>query len=754
MHEADAIARLRALVRAADGPGLAEALAGDPGLLFAEEGELATLVALALLFLDRTQEAAPLVAAAEAAPLPEDAAALADRALLAFLIGRGEQALNLIRTACQKPDADAVVFARAGAFATALGELAEAEQAYGQALALEPEPRPELLNNIAGLKLRQGRLAEAVALYDRALAQKPDLEVAERQRLLALAQLGRGEEALEALEETLAQNIEDPSAHRRLAEAQALLGQRRAACATLLAAVERLPAAHELKADCARMLIADKELGRAGTLLKGWLNQTPEVPEEDRRTLRLLLNEARIEAGFHAAAEEDLAELLEDDPDGSARLLQARLLVETERAAEAVALLEELVAALPGRIDALLQLAHALTALGRLEEARRYLTQVEASAPALIAQRIEAQDFQASSEERAALERLFTNPILPPEQRASLGFTLYRVRERAGEDAAALAALAEANGLIKARLSYDWREHRRLVESLIEVFTPELVARLSGQGHPSRRPIFVVGMPRSGTTLTEQILGAHPLCSARGELPWVARLTRLMPKALGCEEAYPFTMTRMTPQDLVNAGAYYLEKAGAGVDEALRLVDKMPHNFDAVGLIALMFPQAKIIHLVRDPLDVALSNYAQNFAAAQGLMGFAFDLEWIGEMLVDHERIMAHWQELFPGRIFRLEYEQLVQAAEPTIRRLLDYCELPWDAAVLDHTRNPGAVRTASVRQVRRGIYTDSAAKWRRYEQQLAPVAAILERGFRPLAELGERAMDVPIPRGLWGVTR
>lgn len=748
------LATLRRLIRAADGPGLAALLDTDPALLFAEEPELVTLVALSLLFLDRNEAATPLITAALSAPEPADGAALGDRALLAFLIGQGETALRLIRTATEREAADAVLWARRGSFATAAGLLDEAEAAYAQALALEPQPRPELLNNIAALKLRQGRLAEAVALYDRALAAKPDLEIAARQRLLALAHLGRGEEALAELEAALDAHPDDANAHRQLAEAQALLGQRPAAVATLLAAVDRLPQEHGLKADAARLLLANKEAGRAGTLLKGWLDETPDLADERRRILRLLLDEARIEAGFFDAAEADLKELTADDPDGQARLLLARLYTETERAPEAVPLLEELVAALPGRLDALLLLAHTLTSLGRLTEAQRYLKQVEAGAPALIAQRVEAADYAADAEERAALERLFVNPVLPPEQRASMGFTLHRVLDKAGEYPAAFAALREANELVKRHLAYDWREHRRLVEELIAVFTPELVARLAGQGHPSRRPIFVVGMPRSGTTLTEQILGAHPACAPRGELPWISRVARLMPKALSCTEPYPQAMAHMTPRDLVAAGDYYLEKAGAGVDEALRLVDKMPHNFDAVGLIALIFPQAPIIHVVRDPLDTALSNYQQNFAAAHGLMGFAFDLKWIGEMLVDHDRIMAHWYELFPGRIFRLDYERLVHEPEPTIRALLDFCGLPWNEAVLRYSENPTAVRTASIRQVRRGIYTESAAKWRRYETELKPVAEILARGFKTLAELDAAAPDLPLPRGLWGVTR
>lgn len=746
------VQKIRYAIRAADGEALKNILSESPELLFAEEPELAVLVTLALLFLDRVSEASSVLPFCDVSRL-EGGKAVGDGALLHFLLGQGDSALELIREAVRLEPEDAVLWARFGAIATALGKLDEAEKAYERALALEPDPRAELLNNVAALKLRQGRLNEAIEYYDRALAKKPDLEITARQRLLALANIGRGEEVLSELEEALNKNPDEPSAHRRLAEAQALLGNRDAAIATLLAACDRLPEEHTLKIDAARLLLAEKRVEEAGRLLKGWLEEGKEIPPEIERELRILLNEARIEAGFYETAEKDIEELLEDDPNGEVRILKARLLNETGRAEEAVPILEEVVSALPGRLDAVLQLSHVLTSLGRLEQAKRYLSQVEAAAPALLINKIEANEYEASSEEKEALERLFANPILPPEQRANVGFCLYRVRLKRGEDREAFSALKAANDLIKARINYDWRVHRRLIEETLEVFTPELVERLEGKGHPSKRPIFVVGMPRSGTTLTEQILGAHPQCCPRGELPWVARITRLMPKALGTGTSYPRAMLEMTPQDLYNAGAYYLEKAGAGVDESLRVVDKMPHNFDYVGLIALMFPKAAIIHVDRDPLDNALSNYEQNFAAAHGLMGFAFDLEWIGEMLVDHAKIMEHWYSLFPGRIFRLSYEKLVSEPESTIKELLDFCGLPWDDSVMKYTENPVAVRTASVRQVRKEIYTESKAKWRRFEEELRPVREILARGFKSVEELSGK-VDVVVPLGLWGVTR
>lgn len=339
-----------------------------------------------------------------------------------------------------------------------------------------------------------------------------------------------------------------------------------------------------------------------------------------------------------------------------------------------------------------------------------------------------------------------------PDVKARVGFTLCRVHEKNKDFDRAFEVIHQANAFARRRLEYDWKSHRRFTDKSMACFTPEIVDKLRGLGHSSNRPIFVTGMPRSGTTLTEQILCSHPDVYGAGELQWVTKITNLMPKVVEGEKTYPEAVEVLTEKNLQHAGAYYLNKIQELDAEASRVVDKMPHNFDRIGIMALMFPNAVIIHMDREPRDVAVSNFFQNYAASHGLMGFAYDLKDIGHMLNDHKRIMEHWHELFPGRIYELNYQQLVSDPENVIADLLEHCDLEWNDQVLEFYKTQRPVRTASIRQVRQGIYTSSAEKWRRYEKFLGPLEEVLAEGYLPLDEADEDRKFEDVLAGPTGV--
>jgi len=368
------------------------------------------------------------------------------------------------------------------------------------------------------------------------------------------------------------------------------------------------------------------------------------------------------------------------------------------------------------------------------------------------------EDYKATDEQIQILENLLNSIALPRATRASAGFVLHKVLEKRREYDKAFEVLIKANDLVKEELEYDWREHRYMIQRTIEVFTPDLVEKLKGKGLPSKRPIFVLGMPRSGTTLTEQILGTHSMVYPAGELPFLPKIVGLLPKVLkqvGREpKPWPDAILEMDEYLLKSAGQYYLDKVSKLDDKHPKIVDKLPHNFDYVGFILLMFPNAKVIHLRRNDLDVAVSNYQQNFAAKHGTMGFAFDLRWIGHMLNDHKAIMEHWHKLFPGQIYELDYRRLTEEPEKVIREFLEFCELPWEDKVLEFYKTKRPVKTASIKQVRQGIYRSSVEKWRRYEKYLKPVMEILEEGFKKLDDLEVvKYEDIVKPRGLIGLT-
>ena len=236
-------------------------------------------------------------------------------------------------------------------------------------------------------------------------------------------------------------------------------------------------------------------------------------------------------------------------------------------------------------------------------------------------------------------------------------------------------------------------------------------------------------MPRSGTTLVEQIIAGHSQIFGAGELGIIpSRIQGLnrWERHVGSGRSYPDCVDDLTPfvvegiaRGMLDELQEYAAEAKPGVRH---IVDKLPHNFENIGLIKFFFPQAKIISVRRDPRDIALSNYFTDYAAKHGGMGFAYDFNWIGEQLADHNLLMHHWQQLFPGEILEVNYEDVVEDTEAAARKMLDYIGVQWEEQVLDFNKLDRPVKTASVWQVRQPIYKTSTAKWKRYEAHLAPL--------------------------------
>jgi tetratricopeptide (TPR) repeat protein len=500
--------------------------------------------------------------------------------------------------------------------------------------------------------------------------------------------------------------------------------------ATLKEAVEKFPSEAEPHRRLVQLLFEQRAWKRAGELLLRWCEAEPDNLER-----RAQLNRARVEVGFLDAAEADLDSWPADWRESpSYALVRGRLLTERQQHQAALSLLQETLERFPGLHDARSQLVAVLTQLGRAEEANRHQQFLSRFAPSAAIDALQNSDRPVSDEQIETLWTYAKSPALGRELRAHSLFALGRIYDARKDYDTAFDAIHQANACVHEQLSYDWREHRRLVQRTMNVFTEEFVADRSGHvGHTSHRPIFVLGMPRSGTTLVEQILASHPVVFGAGELNFLPRVTQLMPKVVKNGRIYPQAVVDMSHAQFADAAQYYLDRLSRIDRDAEFVVDKLPHNFDRIGLIRLLFPNATVIHLARDARDVAVSNYYQNFAAKHGLMGFAFDLGDIGHMLNDHDRIMAHWHELFPGQIYELSYEALVRDPETEIAKLLDHCGLPWDDRVMRFYETQRPVKTASVRQVREGIYTTSAEKWRRYERHLGPLEEVLAEGFKPV---------------------
>lgn len=492
------------------------------------------------------------------------------------------------------------------------------------------------------------------------------------------------------------------------------------------------------------------ELPRAERLVRERLQQAPE----DVAALRLLaaiaarsghdapaeqlLRRALALAPGFAVARQDLARLLyrlhrysealpefdrliaADPTHLGARNLKASILDRIGEHDAAIALYRELLAEDPGRARVWMTLGHVFKALGRIDEAVDAYRRSIAAEPALgegwwgLAN---LKTFRFSAEDVATIEVLLAGTSLSPEDRLHLGFALGKAREDMGEDEAAFAAYTEANRVRRVAQPLDAKMLPALIARSAAAFAPELIARNAGAGDPAPDPIFVVGLPRSGSTLVEQILASHPAIEATMELPDLPRLASMIPN-------YPEALASLTPADLRQLGARYLAatRIQRKTDRPF-FVDKLPANFLFVGLIRLILPNAKIVDVRRHPLGCGVSLFRQHFATGHA---FAYDLAEIGRYYADYVRLMALWDERFPGAVHRLIYEDLVADSEGEVRHLLAYLGLSFDPACLRFHETARAVRTPSAEQVRRPLNTDGLDQWRRYINWLSPLETTL----------------------------
>ena len=294
---------------------------------------------------------------------------------------------------------------------------------------------------------------------------------------------------------------------------------------------------------------------------------------------------------------------------------------------------------------------------------------------------------------------------------------LYDVADRP-EDA--MGCLLEANRLKQA--AFDSEHYRAMVDRLLGCFSAAAVGRLPRSQLDDGRPVFIVGMPRSGTSLTEQILASHPGVAAAGER---SELGLLALATAGDGRVYPESVEQLTPGQIAAMGRHYLDAVCPPGPGPVRVTDKMWQNFEYLGLAELMLPGARVIHCVRDPLDCGLSCFFQHFFGSG--VAFSYDLADIGAFMVQYQRIMAHWQRVLRLPMFELRYETLVAEPEATIRALLAFLDLPWDPVCLEFHRHRREVRTASFDQVRRPLYQSSVGRHQRYRRWLTPLIDALE---------------------------
>lgn len=571
----------------------------------------------------------------------------------------------------------------------ALGDLEGARASLEKALKLKAD-YPEALNNLGVVEKDSARPGRALELYRKALALKPDYADAHSNLGALLLTQGEVTAARTAIERALALAPEHADAWFNQGVAERLAGRRTAS----IRAFERAANLRPGYADA----LAEMGLG---------LEESGDSAEA-RRCFEAALQR---EPG-HFKAQYGLAQALLHQRDaGAAALVLAQALE------------------LAPKRDPLWTLDGAVkTALGDLAGAEKSYRKALELAPGSAAayqglaliQRNSAED----PEREALLAQQAERAAGAPEARAGACFTLGKLLDDRGDYPGAFRYYAQGNRL--AAKAYDPARREAYTNDLMETFGSAFFAAGRSPGSDAEAPVFVVGMPRSGTTLTEQVLASHRRVYGAGERNFFARLGPGggLAHALGADTSYPACVSDLSGRWLRRIARDYLKEIESPAGEAVRVVDKLPANFEHLGLIARTFPRARVIHCRRHPLDTLLSCYFQHFRSGQE---FSYELSALGHYYRQYHRLMEHWRAVLPLSILELDYEALVRDLEGESKRLIAFIGLEWDESCLEYYRHARAVYTASLWQVRQPIYATSIGRWKNYAEPLAPLIEALD---------------------------
>ena len=432
-------------------------------------------------------------------------------------------------------------------------------------------------------------------------------------------------------------------------------------------------------------------------------------------------------------AAEAIAELERIEQEGSANLghasLKAAALSRIGGHDEALALYRLLLDARPDEPKLWMSFGHILKTVGDQGDsvaAYRRALAIEPSLGVAWWSLANLKTIRFDDQDIAAMERALARPGLGKEDRFHLHFALGKAFEDKGEAKASFGHYAEGNRLRRSLLDYSAEDTSRHVERAVALSTADFFANRLDHGCQAPDPIFIVGMPRAGSTLVEQILASHPAIEGTAELPDMPAIARRLDerKTRGDASHYPECLADFGPDGLAALGDEYLERASIQrFTDRPFFIDKLPNNWLHIGMIRLILPNAKIIDARRHPLSCGFSNFKQHYARGQR---FSYDLADIGSYYRDYVTLMRHFDAVLPGYVHRVIHEELVEDPEREVRRLLDFLGLPFDPACLAFHENPRAVRTASSEQVRRPISRDGLEQWKPFEPWLGPLKEAL----------------------------
>jgi len=607
------------------------------------------------------------------------------------------------------------------------GNLPQAEKMYREILGQIPQQADTL--NALGLLLQQlGKMDEAIEIFSKAT--KADKSAAYIQLNLseALRTAGRFQEASAAIKRALQIRPHYPEAQFCLGSLLHDQQRQQEAVKHYRKAVQAMP---ELAPAHNALGVALQEIGRLEEARDALLTAIRVQPDYAEAHLNLGNTFYKME-DFTLAEKAYRACLLLNSNIAQVHLRLAQLLM-----GEMIYDDKEVEQLITCAVENLPEAAEAICTLGRLkslqgnhDEARLLFKRSIETKPLALTIFYYADNKRFKEEDdfivKVGQKLLDQKNALPAEGRGLIHFALGKMYDDLKQYDVAFEHYQQGNDNIHKIVNYNRAHEEDQVNRLINLFTREFFDRHAGDGDPSAQPVFIVGMPRSGTTLTEQVLSSHPNVFGAGELDSMESIVRALPSVLSDSRPYPELLEGVTSSVIQKIAAVYLKELNLRFPgNYLRITEKLPHDFLRIGLIALLFPNAKIIHVARGPMDNCLSLYFQKFAKNKW-HAYAYDLGDLGHQYLLYQKLMTHWHEVLPGRIFDLQYEDLIADPETWSRKLIKFVGLEWDDACLAPHKSERMVKTASHWQVRQPIYKTSVQRWKHYEKHLGPLKEAL----------------------------
>lgn len=599
----------------------------------------------------------------------------------------------------------------------------EAVQAYHQVLSLEPGHALSLAN--LALALRElGQPEKAIESCRQALALRPDM--VEASNTLGLLQLDRKnvDEAMSSFRGIVTRRPGYAEAHFNLGLCHERLNAQGAAAECFRRAIDLNPR-HE--SACIRLgasLMARGKIPEAEACYRQMCSIWPDHAD------------ARFGLGFicnkqfkYDEAEVHFRSAIKSRPDFCAACTALGISLRYQgKLEEAMASLQRALELEPDDLDALLEKASLLETLGDHDACHALLQPliehgVEHPRVAIIYAAL-ARRFNCRGEAKFMLQNQLERDDLAASQQMNLRFAMGKLCDELGDYDAAFPHYRLANLL--AHRGFDAGANRTQFDRVIHAYSAAKQRIRPRASNRSELPVFIVGMPRSGTSLVEQILASHPSVHGAGELWDINQIAASLPNRLGVPVSYPQCLDSLTQNSADAIAENHLEKLAGLAPGAARVTDKMPHNFMNLGLIEILFPQAVVIHCVRDPRDTCLSCYFQYFG---GSHDYAQDLAGLGAYYNQYLRLMEHWKSVLRIPILEVRYEDLIADQESLSRAMVEFCGLEWDDRCLRFHESGRIAKTASYDQVRRPIYSQSIGRWSHYEKHLAPLLAALGTG-------------------------